>query len=164
MLVELKENIRQTMLYLLVTNRVIRENKKAHYLCLLGYLEPMITFFLTWMVWPKLEQQAYIFGHLQISPDVSHPLTKYWLVMWNMLGAHQRRQAPMKPAGFPKAWPGRLRTLANHRAYKRLSGPIGFRRPIKFRLCRPRVFAGVACLSLAYGLCRATSGPARLGR
>lgn len=35
MLVEFKENIHQIMLYLLITNRVIRENKKARYLCLL---------------------------------------------------------------------------------------------------------------------------------
>jgi len=41
---------------------------------------------------------------------------------------------------------------ANHRAYRRLSGLIGFGRPAEFGLYRPRLLPSVACLALAYGL------------
>ena len=43
---------------------------------------------------------------------------------------------------------------ANLRAYRRLSGLIGFRRPIEFGLYGPRLSSGAACLSPAYGLAR----------
>jgi len=41
---------------------------------------------------------------------------------------------------------------ANHRAYRRLSGLVGFRRPLEFGLDRPRLSPGAACLGPAYGL------------
>ena len=36
----------------------------------------------------------------------------------------------------------------------KLSGLISFRRPTKFGIYPPRLFSGVACLGLTYGLCR----------
>ena len=42
----------------------------------------------------------------------------------------------------------------NLRANRRLSGLIGFRRPIEFGLYGPRLSSGAACLSPAYGLAR----------
>jgi len=42
----------------------------------------------------------------------------------------------------------------NHRAYRRLSGLVGFRRPLESGLDRPRLSPGAACLGPAYGLAR----------
>jgi len=42
----------------------------------------------------------------------------------------------------------------NHRAYRRLSGLVGFRRPLEFGLDRPRLSPRAACLGPAYGLAR----------
>jgi len=45
--------------------------------------------------------------------DITHTSTKYWLVTWNIPKACRCRQAPMKPAGFPKAWPTKPKSVSH---------------------------------------------------
>ena len=52
---------------------------------------------------------------------------------------------------------------ANHRAYRRLSGLIGFRRPIEFGLYRPRLFSEWPALARPMAYRPAYQGPGPLG-
>ena len=52
---------------------------------------------------------------------------------------------------------------ANHRAYRRLSGLIGFRRPIEFGLYRPRLFSEWPALARPMAYRPAYQRPGPLG-
>jgi len=84
MLVEFKENIRRTMLYLLVTNRVIMENKKARFLpTRISKAYHNIFFFnlngvaQAGTTGRYLRASSGICQHPRLFVDLSHVLTKY---------------------------------------------------------------------------------------